>query len=94
MARTPLLSALRCLFRDASLARASGLSLEAFREVRARHVERARARGISRRAFLASAGVATAATVIPRRRYHPRASKFPTLEQVLCLPIDGTPIAH
>jgi monoamine oxidase len=66
MARTPLLNTLRCLFRDARLARANGLSLEALRETRAVHAERARTRGISRRAFLASAGAATAATVIPR----------------------------
>ena len=66
MARTPLLSTLRCLFRDARVARANGLSLEALGEVRAAHAERVKARGISRRAFLASAGVATAATVIPR----------------------------
>ena len=66
MARTPLLSTLRCLFRDARVARAHGVSLEALREIRAVHAERVKARGISRRAFLASAGVATAATVIPR----------------------------
>ena len=66
MARTPLLSTLRSLFRDARVARANGLSLEALGEVRAGHAERVKARGISRRAFLASAGVATAATVIPR----------------------------
>jgi len=66
MARTPLLSTLRRLFRDARIATANGLSLEALREVRAVHAERVKARGISRRTFLASAGVATAATVIPR----------------------------
>ena len=66
MARTPLLSTIRCLFRDARLARASGWSLEALRESRAVRAERVKARGISRRAFLTSAGVATAATVIPR----------------------------
>jgi monoamine oxidase len=66
MARTPLLRTLRCLFRDARLARAHGFSLEALREVRAERVQRVERRGISRRAFLASAGVATAATVIPR----------------------------
>jgi monoamine oxidase len=66
MARTPLLSTLRCLFRDARIARARGVSLETLREVRAGHAERVNARGVSRRAFLASAGAATAATVIPR----------------------------
>ena len=66
MARTPLLSTLGRLFRDARIARANGLSLEALREVRAAHAERVKARGISRRTFLASAGVATAATVVPR----------------------------
>ena len=66
MARTPLLNTLHRLFRDARLARANGLSLEALRELRAAHAERAKARGVSRRAFLASAGVATAATVVPR----------------------------
>ena len=62
MARTPLLNALRSVFRDARIARAHGLSLEALHEARAAHAER----GISRRAFLASAGAAAAATVIPR----------------------------
>jgi monoamine oxidase len=66
MARTPLLSTLHRLFRDARIARANGLSLEALGEVRAAHDERVKARGISRRSFLASAGIATAATVIPR----------------------------
>jgi monoamine oxidase len=66
MARTPLLSTLRCLLRDARLARARGVSLETLREVRAVHAERANARGLSRRSFLTSAGVAAAATVIPR----------------------------
>ena len=66
MARTPLLSTLHRLFRDARIARANGLSLEALGEVRAVHDERVKARGISRRTFLASAGIATAATVIPR----------------------------
>jgi monoamine oxidase len=66
MAKTPLLSTLHRLFRDARIARANGLSLEALREVRAMHGERLKTRGISRRAFLASAGMATAATVMPR----------------------------
>ena len=66
MARTPLLSTLRRLFRDARIARANGLSLETLREVRAERVERVKGRAISRRAFLAGAGVGTAATVIPR----------------------------
>jgi monoamine oxidase len=66
MARTPLLSAVCRLFRDARIANAHGLSLEALRELRAAHAERPEARGISRRAFLAGAGIATAATVIPR----------------------------
>ena len=63
MARTPLLSTLRRLFRSARIARANGLSLEALRDVRAAHAER---NNISRRAFLANAGAATAATIIPR----------------------------
>ena len=63
MARTPLLNTLRSLFRSARIARANGLSLEALREVRAAHAER---NNISRRAFLAQAGAATAATIIPR----------------------------
>ncbi len=66
MARTPLLNTLRRLFRDARTARANGMSLEALRERSSRARRRVKARGISRRAFLASAGVATAATVIPR----------------------------
>jgi monoamine oxidase len=66
MARTPLLSALRRAFRDARIARTSGLSLEELREVRSVRSARRRARGVSRRAFLATAGAATAATVLPR----------------------------
>jgi len=66
MARTPLLNAIRRLLRDARVARANGLSLEALHDVRAAQAERINDRGISRRAFLASAGIATAATVIPR----------------------------
>ena len=66
MVRTPLLGTLHRLFRDAHLARASGLSLEALREVRAVHADRATSRGISRRAFLATAGAVSAAAVIPR----------------------------
>ena len=66
MARTPLLSTLHGLFRDARIARANGLSLEALREVRAAHGGRVKARGISRRTFLAGAGLVTASTVIPR----------------------------
>lgn len=66
MARTPLLSTLRCLFRDARIARAHGVPLEALREVRGVRAYSARARGIPRRRFLAGAGVATAATLIPR----------------------------
>jgi monoamine oxidase len=66
MARSPLLRTLRCLFRDARIARAHGLSLSALREVRAVNAERVQARGISRRKFLASAGVAAVATLVPR----------------------------
>ena len=66
MPRTPLLRSLRCLFRDAHLARAHGLSLEALREVRAAHAADPGGRGISRRAFLATAGLATTAAFIPR----------------------------
>ena len=65
MARTPLLNALRALFRDVRIARANGLSIDALHEVRAAHEESV-ARGISRRRFLANAGSAAAATVIPR----------------------------
>jgi monoamine oxidase len=66
MARTPLLSTLHRLFRDTRAARANGLSLEALRDVRAAEAERVKAGGITRRAFLASAGVVSAATLIPR----------------------------
>ena len=66
MARTPLLNTLRCLFRDARTARANSLSLAALHELRAAHADGDKARGISRRTFLASAGAATAATLIPR----------------------------
>ncbi len=63
MARTPLLRSLRSLFRDVRAARARGLPLESLHEIRAEHRH---SRGVSRRAFLATAGAATAATVIPR----------------------------
>ncbi len=66
MARTPLLRTLRGLFRDAHLARAHGLSLEALREVRATHAADPGERGMSRRAFLGTAGLATTAAFIPR----------------------------
>jgi monoamine oxidase len=69
MARTPLLNTLRCLFRDARTARANSLSLEALHERRAAHADGVKAGGISRRAFLASAGVATAATLVPRSSF-------------------------
>ena len=70
MPRTPLLRSLRCLFRDARLARAHGLSLEALREVRAAHAERdPGGRGISRRAFLAHCRCS------PRRRPSSRGSR-------------------
>ena len=66
MPRTPLLSALHRLFRDTRIARANNLSLEALRDVRMEHSERREARSVSRRTFLASAGLVSAATVIPR----------------------------
>jgi monoamine oxidase len=66
MPRTPLLSTLHRLFRDTRIAQANNLSLEALRDVRMEHSERLKARGVSRRTFLASAGVVSAATVIPR----------------------------
>lgn len=67
MARTPLLNTLCALFRDTRLARAHNLSLDALREIRSLRAEQVKARGISRRGFLASAGVASAAAMIPRR---------------------------
>jgi monoamine oxidase len=42
------------------------VSLDRLRDIRAEPVERRRTSGVSRRAFLATAGAATAATVIPR----------------------------
>jgi monoamine oxidase len=42
------------------------MSLEQLRDIRAARAERDRARGVTRRAFLATAGAATAATMIPR----------------------------
>jgi hypothetical protein len=65
MARTPRLRAFRCLFRDARLARAHGVSLDALRELRAGNAS-ASTRVVSRRAFLATAGVATTAASVPR----------------------------
>ena len=66
MARTPLLNTLHGLFRDARTARASGWPLAKLRDVRAARLERDNARGVSRRAFLKSAGAITAATAVPR----------------------------
>jgi monoamine oxidase len=63
MARTPLLRALRCLFRDARLARAHGVPLDALPEVRAAHADDPGRPGMSRRTFLATAGLAA---VVPR----------------------------
>lgn len=65
MSGTPLLSTLRSLLRDARTAGAHGVSLEQLRDVRAARAERERADGVTRLAFLATAG-ATAATMIPR----------------------------
>ena len=64
--RTPLLGALRSYFRDARIASAHGVSVNALREVKAIHAERARRRGVSRRTFLTTAGVTAAATLAPR----------------------------
>ena len=64
--KTPLLGALRSFFRDAQIAKAHALPIDALREVRAVHAERARRRGVSRRTFLTAAGAAAAAAVVPR----------------------------
>ena len=64
--KTPLLGALRSFFRDAQIAKAHALSIDALREVRAVHAERAQRRGVSRRTFLSAAGAAAAASVVPR----------------------------
>src|SRR5436190_3911824 len=74
--KTPLLGALRTFFRDAQIARARGVSVEALREVRAVHAELARQRGVSRRRFLVTVGAAAAATVVPRFSF---ASQAPTV---------------
>jgi monoamine oxidase len=66
MAKTPLLNTLHGLFRDARTARASGWPLAKLHDLRAARFERDPARGISRRAFLKSAGAMTAATAVPR----------------------------
>jgi monoamine oxidase len=64
--KTPLLGALRSFFRDAQIANAHGVPIDALREVRAIHSERARRRGVSRRTFLTTAGATAAASVLPR----------------------------
>jgi monoamine oxidase len=64
--KTPLLGALRSFLRDARIAKTHGVSVDALREVRAVRTELARQRGVSRRTFLTTAGVAAAATVVPR----------------------------
>lgn len=65
-AKTPLLGALRSLFRDVQTANAHGFSVEALRDVRAAHAELAGRGGVSRRTFLTTAGAAAAATLVPR----------------------------
>jgi monoamine oxidase len=69
MARTPLLRTLHGLLCDARLARSHGLSLEGLREVREAHAAALSRRGISRREFLATVGVATTAAFVPRRSW-------------------------
>src|SRR6187431_310980 len=64
--KTPLLGALRSLFRDAQIAHARGVSVDALREIRAVHAELARQRGVSRRRFLTTAGAAAAVKLVPR----------------------------
>ena len=64
--KTPLLGALRSFFRDAHIANARGVSIEALHEIRAVQAELARQRGVSRRQFLTTAGAAAAATLVPR----------------------------
>ena len=64
--KTPLLGALRSLFRDVQTAKAHGVSVEALREARALQSELARRRGISRRTFLTTAGATAAAMAVPR----------------------------
>jgi len=64
--RTPLLGALRSLFRDVQTAKAHGVSVEALREARALQSELARRRGISRRTFLTTASATAAAMAVPR----------------------------
>jgi monoamine oxidase len=65
-AKTPLLGALRSLFRDAQTAKAHGVTVEAIREARAIEAELARRRGVSRRAFLTTAGATAVAMAAPR----------------------------
>src|SRR5262245_57276235 len=65
MPRTPLLDAVCRLFRDVRTASANGLPLEELRGRRALHSESRDGR-VTRREFLAGAGVAAAATLIPR----------------------------
>ena len=64
--KTPLLGVLRSLLRDARVAKTHGVPVDALREVRAFRTELATQRGVSRRTFLTTAGVAAAATVVPR----------------------------
>jgi monoamine oxidase len=64
--KTPLLGALRSLFRDVQIASVRGVSVGALREFRAMHAEQTRQRGVSRRTFLATAGATAAAMAVPR----------------------------
>src|SRR5262245_60398973 len=64
--RTPLLGALRSLFRDARIAKAQGVAVNAVRDARTICGERTRRDGVSRRTFLTTAGVTAAATLAPR----------------------------
>src|SRR6185436_3253580 len=68
MARTPLLRSLRELARDVQLSKASGVPVDAVREIRAER--------LSRRRFLAGAAAGAAALAVPGRA---RARNQPTV---------------
>ncbi len=66
MARTPLASSLRTLWRDLTLSRRTGVPVD---ELRGQRAELATRRGPSRRAFIAGAAAGTAALALPGRAH-------------------------
>src|SRR5207249_3339967 len=76
MPKSPLLSSILRMARDHRIAEQKNVSVATVAEWRQEEAERRRASGLSRREFLAGAGVTTAAMMLPRRA---RATQQPTI---------------